>query len=411
MDHSKARKPSTDGTSTPMAAGSAAGGQCPMGHDGPASADHTAAPGGSGAGECPMGHGKTSDGSSAAASGPVYNVYGQEVNPDNMMPWLAQKPAPGQRSALSTHRVQSSIPKGGTESETWLFPSPQQFYNALVRKNKAENVDEGDMGNVVAIHNAMNERAWKLLRAWETGFHKDELEPGCPKLRRFMGRPFELSPKARVKALLGMGEPFDRHDWYVDRGDGTEVRYILDYYFDEKAAEADTDPQSTKCIYVDVRPALDSPRAVLDRLLAFPGRALEAVTNFRTFANGSDPDAVPAKFSQALGGGGRAKSPDAAEETESSARAAAERLAALDRKCNPFRVRLAEAKDEESRSVAFVALTYCMGADSCKPEADAFLKAAEASSGQGTAESAAFEALHGCVVGSMEADLAAAKRA
>jgi cytochrome c heme-lyase len=229
-----------------------------------------------------------------------------------------------------------------------------------------------------------------------------------------MGKPFELSPKARVKSWLGFGEPFDRHDWHVDRGDGEEVRYILDYYFDEKAAETDTDPQSTKCIYVDVRPALDSPRAALDRLLAFPGRALEAVTNFRTFADGSDPDAVPEKFSQALGGGGRGRKTEAAESAETdathAANAAAERLAALDRKCNPFRVKLSKAQDEESRSVAFVALTYCMGADSCKPEADAFLQAAEATTAV-TPESTAFEALHTCVVANMETDLATAKQA
>ena len=44
-----------------------------------------------------------------------------------------------------------------------------------------------------------------------------------PKLLHFLGRPHDLSPKARLKILLGHPAPFDRHDWVVDRG-GTEVR-------------------------------------------------------------------------------------------------------------------------------------------------------------------------------------------
>jgi cytochrome c heme-lyase len=35
-----------------------------------------------------------------------------------------QAPAPGQEVPLPVERVQSTIPKGGTES-TWLYPSPQ----------------------------------------------------------------------------------------------------------------------------------------------------------------------------------------------------------------------------------------------------------------------------------------------
>lgn len=58
-----------------------------------------------------------------------------------------------------------------------------------------------------------------------------------------------------------MGEKghFDRHDWYVDRC-GTEVRYVIDFYFDEsKAGTADA-------FNVEVRPALDSVEAVVDRV-------------------------------------------------------------------------------------------------------------------------------------------------
>jgi cytochrome c heme-lyase len=110
---------------------------------------------------------------SKAEMGPVYNVYSQKIDPTNMMPAVPQQaPSPDQAGALSTSRVRSSIPKGGTSAETWLYPSPQMFYNALMRKGKAEGVSENDMDVVVSIHNAMNEKAWKLLLEWEEGLHK-----------------------------------------------------------------------------------------------------------------------------------------------------------------------------------------------------------------------------------------------
>ena len=47
-----------------------------------------------------------------------------------------------------------------------------------------------------------------------------------PKLYKFMGRPKDLSPKARVNALMGYKKPFDRHDWVVDRCGLAQVRSI-----------------------------------------------------------------------------------------------------------------------------------------------------------------------------------------
>ncbi len=35
--------------------------------------------------------------------------------------------------ALPTERQKSNIPKAGTE-ETWVYPSPQMFWNAMLRK-------------------------------------------------------------------------------------------------------------------------------------------------------------------------------------------------------------------------------------------------------------------------------------
>lgn len=95
----------------------------------------------------------------------IYNVYGQRIDansssgsggscpsplaalqstdlldPKNNMPLEPnQQPCPGQRVPLSTERLQSTIPKGGTDS-TWLYPSPQMFFNGENRSEGAELV-------------------------------------------------------------------------------------------------------------------------------------------------------------------------------------------------------------------------------------------------------------------------------
>nr|DBA44765.1 TPA_exp: holocytochrome c synthase [Cheiropleuria bicuspis] len=190
----------------------------------------------------------------------LYYTGLQEINPANRMPKHAnQQPAPGQKELLSAYRQRSSIPKGGTD-ETWVYPSPQMFYNSLVRKNKADDVSERDMDAVVATHNVVNETTWERLLQWERLYA--ELFPNSsredPRLLYFKGRPNELSPKAQFKKLLGYGVPFDRHDWTVDRG-GREMRYVIDFYYDERA-------EGMKWPFlIDVRPALDSPAALLLR--------------------------------------------------------------------------------------------------------------------------------------------------
>jgi cytochrome c heme-lyase len=161
------------------------------------------------------------------------------------------------------------------------------------------------MSTVVAIHNAVNERAWQHILAWER-LHACDCPD--PKLLRFRGRPSEFSPKARLLNLLvrppraagaarapaaahylprcwwaghqaraaphtiattplaprpspatqGYKLPFDRHDWFVDRC-GREVRYVIDFYSGTPQAGAQAS------MHLDVRPALDSFSAALDR--------------------------------------------------------------------------------------------------------------------------------------------------
>jgi hypothetical protein len=54
--------------------------------------------------------------------------------------------------------------------------------------------------------------------------------------------------------------PFDRHDWIVEREDGKEVRYVIDFY------SGQPQPGKPLSVYLDVRPAIDSVESVLARV-------------------------------------------------------------------------------------------------------------------------------------------------
>jgi cytochrome c heme-lyase len=124
------------------------------------------------------------------------------------------------------------------------------------------------MKSIIAVHNNMNERSWMALMEWEK-MHCKECEN--PKLLRFTGKPDDLTPKAWLKHhLFGYPKPFDRHDWTIDRC-GKQVRYVIDYYYDEERGKQDDlptlrDMHSVKSITFDVRPAIDTPEALYDRM-------------------------------------------------------------------------------------------------------------------------------------------------
>jgi cytochrome c heme-lyase len=84
----------------------------------------------------------------------------------------ATEKSPGQIHDLPVDREISSIPRPKLGDETdaehegkWEYPSPQQFYNALVRKGQGAPEEHIEM--VVAIHNFLNERAWDEVMQWE----------------------------------------------------------------------------------------------------------------------------------------------------------------------------------------------------------------------------------------------------
>lgn len=174
----------------------------------------------------------------------------------NMMPVLPQTPAGNQQTALSTARETSSIPKSD-EGGKWIYPSPQQFYHALLRKNKG--AEEDMMNAVVLAHNVTNERTWRQILEWE---QLHERTCANPALLRFVGRQEDFSIGARFSTMFSYrGVPFDRHDWFVDRCGQKLVRYVIDYYDDPHA----NDKENLE-ITIEARPALDSAGAFVDRL-------------------------------------------------------------------------------------------------------------------------------------------------
>ncbi|VWU48943.1 cytochrome c heme lyase, putative [Hepatocystis sp. ex Piliocolobus tephrosceles] len=172
-------------------------------------------------------------------------IMENEINERNMMPNIPNYSLEKDDIvSLNKKRDSSSIPKN--KNEYWLYPSPQQFYNSLIRKNK--EIDKEYIDAVVSVHNEVNEESWKHILKYEH-LHKKRCDHVT--LQRFVGRFDDLSLKARFRSIFSrLGRPFDRHDWYINRC-GTEVKYILDYYNDESTND-------DKHIYIDVRPAINS---------------------------------------------------------------------------------------------------------------------------------------------------------
>jgi cytochrome c heme-lyase len=201
---------------------------------------------------CPVKHSSfTSEKSSEQIQGCPVKHGKANINPLNQMPTDLSSAQGTESSILGKERTISSIPRENPE-EKWVYPSEQQFYNALKRKNF--ETDEKDISMIVTIHNELNEQCWNEIKRWEL-FNAENSDP---KLLRFMGRPSEPTPKARILNFLGYTHlPFDRHDWVVDRN-GKEVRYVIDYY------EAPHKPGEA-AFSIDARPAIDSPSAIYER--------------------------------------------------------------------------------------------------------------------------------------------------
>jgi cytochrome c heme-lyase len=161
----------TSSTLHPASASSSAG--CPVDHS--AVAKHPKASS-SAPTSCPVDHSLANSAlsSSSAANCPVDHASSSKspcpvqpsetLDPRNHLPVLTQERSPSQTTDLPTERTASSIPRDATG--TWEYPSPQQFYNALVRKGW--ETPENQIETIVQIHNFLNEKAWEEVQKWET---------------------------------------------------------------------------------------------------------------------------------------------------------------------------------------------------------------------------------------------------
>jgi cytochrome c heme-lyase len=140
------------------------------------------------------------------------------------------------------------------------------FFDAMRRKGFSDT-QVSDMKTVVPIHNAVNERAWAEIKAWEAPYAASGECPGGPRLYSFAGVKEKMTPRARIKTLLGYTAPFDRHDWIVDRC-GKRVEYVIDFY----AGRPDAGEGKVN-FYLDVRPKVNSWEGVKMRVLRGVGMA------------------------------------------------------------------------------------------------------------------------------------------
>lgn len=142
-----------------------------------------------------------------------------------------------------------------SRSGNWIYPSEKMFFEAMKRKNFSPQAT--DMATIVPIHNAVNERAWKEIKEWESRFswsRQANKDCGGPRLHSFSGDSQKLSPRARWNGLLGYQAPFDRHDWVVERCDGQGIEYIIDFYSGRNEGKEGKGLN----FYLDVRPKLNS---------------------------------------------------------------------------------------------------------------------------------------------------------
>ncbi|KAH9877426.1 hypothetical protein IAQ61_002792 [Plenodomus lingam] len=240
--------------------------------------------------------------SSADSSSPPKTGLLSRLNPlNNMFSDLSNDRAAKQTLDLPLSRETSTIPKG--DGSLWEYPSPQQMYNAMLRKGYTDTPIDA-VESMVGVHNFLNEGAWAEIMGWERRFSKgiiegykickrgedmanlmlgtaddpfdtttwDDAKIPPPKLLRFTGRPTEMTPKATILQWLGevmpgkfgTAPPFDRHDWFVERCNENgcqEVRYVIDYY------EGAPEPTGEPVFYLDVRPAVDGPRSAAERTI------------------------------------------------------------------------------------------------------------------------------------------------
>ncbi|BFY99472.1 hypothetical protein BsWGS_02512 [Bradybaena similaris] len=186
----------------------------------------------------------------------------KDIVMDNVIHPPDLRPGAGQPFLMMNNKdmVVPSIP--ASTDDAWSQSAKQTFYSSMLRKGwifKETDMSSEYVKNMMKIHNANHELAWREVLKWEA-LHADECKD--PKLKSCSSFGTKYSPRARIRSWLGYALPFDRHDWIIDRN-GKEVRYIVDYYDGGKFNS------NFEFALLDVRPALDSFEALWDRVSVF----------------------------------------------------------------------------------------------------------------------------------------------
>ncbi|KAI9671740.1 MAG: Cytochrome c1 heme lyase [Alyxoria varia] len=236
-----------------------------------------------------------------------------------------QQPTPAeppQQQEEQQHPSESTLSHASPNAQTsdpiisptghWMYPSEAQFFTALARKHGADGAPPpATMSAVIPIHNAVNERTWHEILGWEslqdgqqdrkgerseprtrsskaarrlTRFRDASERCGGPKLVSFSGElKTRMTPRARVYSLLGYQEPFDRHDWVVERCGGKRVEYVIDFYEGRAsrgagdsgggagATQQQEQQQRRLNFFLDVRPKLNTWEGVKMRVARYWG--------------------------------------------------------------------------------------------------------------------------------------------
>lgn len=173
---------------------------------------------------------------------------------------LAASTPPPNPTAASHGTPANSEADTGHDKTTgnWIYPSQEMFFAAMRRKG--HSAEPADMSTIIPIHNAVNEKAWSEIKTWEAPYTTSSCPEG-PKLVSFAGDSKALTPRARWKGLMGYQEPFDRHDWVVDRC-GKRVEYVIDFY----SGKDEGVKGKGLNFYLDVRPKLNTWEGVKMRM-------------------------------------------------------------------------------------------------------------------------------------------------
>jgi cytochrome c heme-lyase len=283
------------------------------------------------------------------------------------------------------------------------------FYNALSRKGKLADTDEKEMENVVAMHNNMNEKTWNKVLEWE----KVVAPTSTPKLLKFLGRPHDLSPKATLKHyIMGHPLPYDRHDWTILREDGTTVRYVIDYYYDETRASDHVssampkmmDHGATPSLLVDVRPAIDGPKEVWNRLFTMTTAQMSGSTDYEYLPWGPTNEmksqvSESVQVWQSIQQHVQQRSsddtiPNIDEEQAKQLQASFDRIF---KECQKAQTKVDKCSSEADCARASIDLTICMGKIACPLQHTALVTVLNDENGDSDIDSA-LERVNDCVV-------------